>query len=91
MSDCQTKAPSTAEKKRARLRADLERAERERKRLKWFLVLALVTSPLGLLKALWVALWIFAGWICLWLVGLYMNFFHLRAARARLREAERAS
>jgi hypothetical protein len=69
--------------------ARVKQALIEKGRLKWFLVLAVTTWPIGLIWNGWIAAWIFTGWLTFWGVGYYTNFFHLRRAREALAEAEK--
>jgi hypothetical protein len=78
------------ERRVAKRRAGVDQSLVERGRLKWFVLLAVVTWPLGLIWNGWIAAWIFFGWLTFWAVGAYTNFFHLRRAREALAEAEQA-
>lgn len=69
-------------------RGRLEQSLKEKGRLKWFVVLAFTTWPLGLLAGPWYAAWIFAGWLCFWAVGAYSNYFHRKQAETNLKNAE---
>lgn len=81
-------ARSRAERLVQQRRADVEQAERERRRLKAFPVLA-VATPLVALPFSWqIAAGLFATWLCFWGVGAYLNFFHRRDCAQKLRDAE---
>lgn len=69
------------------LQGEQKQLENEGKRLKWFLVLAITTWPLGLLWKSWLAVSIFLAWMCFYLVGNYISFFHRRECARRLDEA----
>lgn len=76
------------ERKLGLRRARFEQALKERRRLKWFLVLAATTWPVGLLAGPWYAAWIFVTWLLFWAVGRYSNYFHVKQARTSLKDAE---
>lgn len=69
-------------------RGRLEQSLKERGRLKWFLVLAATTWPVGLLAGPWYAAWIVATWLIFWAVGRYSNYFHVKQAVTNLKNAE---
>lgn len=69
-------------------RSRLEQSLKERGRLKWFLILAVTTWPLGLFAGPWYAAWIFVTWLIFYAVGRYSNFFHVRQATTNLHNAE---
>jgi hypothetical protein len=77
-----------AERRLKNRRAKVEQIEKEKGRLKWFLLLAVVSWPAGLPWGWWAAAWIFFGWMTFYFVGLYSNFFHLKNARTQLQLAE---
>ena len=79
----------TLERRVERRRAGVDQSIVERKRLKWFLLLAVTTWPIGLFWNIWIVLWIFSGWLIFWCVGAYTNFFHHRRAKEALADAER--
>lgn len=87
MSDAEEQLAKLERRVRKR-EAKVEQTLVEKRRLKWFLLLAVTTWPLGLIWNVWIALWIAAGWLTFWGVGYYTNFFHLRRAREALKEAE---
>lgn len=74
-----------------KLRQEQKELESERKRLKWFLVLAVTLWPLGLFWQTWVAALIFISFICFYLSGCYFSFFHRRECTRKLEEACSAS
>jgi nitrate reductase NapE component len=76
------------ERRVKRALARVGQAETERRRLKWFFVLAATTWPLGLVGGPWYAAWIFAGWLVFWGVGAYSNYFHKKQAAINLKNAE---
>lgn len=86
MSDPEARAKlvSRVEKRRERL----EQSLKEKRRLKWFIVLAFSTWPLGLLGGPWYAAWVFVGWLIFWGVGSYSNYFHVKQALTNLKNAE---
>lgn len=69
-------------------RGRLEQSLKERGRLKWFLILAATTWPIGLLAGPWYAAWICATWLIFWAVGRYSNYFHVKQATTNLQNAE---
>lgn len=71
----------------ARLQAEQLELEHERQRLKWFLLLALTTWPIGLIWKAWVAVVICLTWTCFYLAGVYFSFFHRRECARRLEDA----
>lgn len=70
-----------------KIRAEQLELEAERGRLKWFLLLALTTWPIGLLWRPWIAAVIFLTWVCFYLAGVYFSFFHRRECARRLEDA----
>lgn len=76
------------QRKVASRRGRLEQLLKEKRRLKWFLVLAATTWPLGLLAGPWYAAWIFVTWLLFWGVGRYSNYFHAKQAVTSLKDAE---
>lgn len=77
------------ERRMEKRRQKLAQMEKERRRLKWFVVLAFVTGPIGFVWAWWAAAWIFFGWLTFFAVGAYLNYFHVREAKRQLDDAER--
>ncbi len=71
-------------------RAELEQADRERRRLRWFPLLALVTPFLALPFDWRVALGLFGTWMAFWAAGAYLNFFHRKDCEQKLDDAQRA-
>lgn len=78
----------TLERRLDKQRDRLAQTLKEKRRLKWFVVLAVTTWPLGLLGGPWYAAWIFAGWLVFWGVGAYSNYFHVKQAATNLKNAE---
>ncbi len=68
--------------------ARLEQILKEKRRLKWFVALALTTWPIGFIGGPWYAAWIFVGWLIFWGVGTYSSYFHLKQAKTNLKNAE---
>jgi len=88
MSDPQDTRESI-EKRVAQKKRRVEQAHLEKGRLKYFIWLAFLTWPIGLVWSFWIALYIFFGWLTFWGVGYYLNYFHIRDANAQQRDAER--
>lgn len=68
----------------------VEQSQIEYKRLRYFVILAVVTPPLALLYHWVAALLTLTTWVSFWLVGWYINYFYRRESLARMHTAEDA-
>jgi hypothetical protein len=85
--------PDDLERARALVTArerDVEQAEHERRRLRVFPVLAVVTPLLALPFDRRVSVGLLAVWLAFWAVGHYLSFFHRRDTAQKLADARRA-
>ena len=78
-----------AQRQLARAERDVDRTETERGRLKWFLLLAVTTWPLGFIWNGWIAIYIATSWLTFWAVGAYLNYWHRSSAKSKLDIARR--
>lgn len=67
--------------------ARVARIQIEKTRLVWLHLILIAVVPAGF-HSWWLATWVGFAWLMFWGAGAYMNFFHLREAQARLRQAE---